>query len=253
MAEAAAAAGRAAGLEHDVAELGPAPGRAAVRLAVEDQPAADAGPERQHHDVSRSPRGARPAIPRSPRRWRRCRAPPAGRARSRIRSRRSTPSSGMFTDLSARPAAGRSARERRSRAPALPGSARCSSSTSESSSASSASCEEWSLGRSSRAPSEPSRETTAARIFVPPTSTPMTRDCSKTARVPYAAGCRRPAERSPTASTGAGARRAGCRPSGGPRNRRRGRRQSATAAATTAGPGRRRPPAARARSAGAAS
>ena len=28
-----------------------------------------------------------------------------------------------------------------------------------------------------------------ARIFVPPTSTPMTRDCSKAARVPYAAGC----------------------------------------------------------------
>ena len=48
-------------------------------------------------------------------------------------------------------------------------------------------------------------------------------------------------------------RRAGCRPSGGPRSRRRGRRPSATAAAATAGPGRRRPPAGRARSAGAAS
>ena len=86
----------------------------------------------------------------------------------------------MFTDLSARPARW-SIRDGIPKPSACTsGSARCSSSTIESSSSSSASCEECSLGRSTRAPSEPSRETTAARIFVPPTSTPMTRDCSKT-------------------------------------------------------------------------
>src|SRR5215211_4743092 len=55
------------------------------------------------------------------------------------------------------------------------------SSTIESSSDSSASSEDTSVARSTRASRRPSPATTAARIFVPPTSTPITRDRSKPA------------------------------------------------------------------------
>ena len=40
-------------LDHDVAELRRRTERAAVRATVEDQPAADAGAERQHDQVAR--------------------------------------------------------------------------------------------------------------------------------------------------------------------------------------------------------
>ena len=207
---AAAAAGRAVELDHDVAELGPAPGRAAVRLPVEDQAAADAGAEREHHDVAAPRARRRPATRRSPRRCRRCRSRPAGRAARASASRKSTPASGMFTDLSARAGAlvdPRRDAEAQRRHVGL-GAVQLLDQRVELG-------EQRVLrgdGRSdARAGRRASRRamTTAARIFVPPTSTPMTRDCSKTARVPYAAGCRRPAERSPTASTGAGAEGAG--------------------------------------------
>ena len=80
---AVALARRAVHLDHDVAELGAGAGRAAVELAAEDQPAADPGPDRQHHRVrlrlARRRRGARPAR----RRWRRCRRRPAARSARR--------------------------------------------------------------------------------------------------------------------------------------------------------------------------
>ncbi len=76
---AVALAGRAVGLDHDVAELGPGPGRAAVDLAVEDQPAADPGPDRQHHRCAASPGRRRRGTRRARRRCRRCRRRPAGR------------------------------------------------------------------------------------------------------------------------------------------------------------------------------
>jgi hypothetical protein len=46
---AVALTGRAVGLDHDVAELGPRPGRAAEDLTAEDQPPTDPGADRQHH------------------------------------------------------------------------------------------------------------------------------------------------------------------------------------------------------------
>ena len=55
---AVALAGRAVGLDHHVAELGPGAGRAAVDLAAEDQAAADPGADRQHHRVRLALRGA---------------------------------------------------------------------------------------------------------------------------------------------------------------------------------------------------
>jgi hypothetical protein len=57
----AAAARRAVEIDHDVAQLGAAPGGAAVRPPVEDQAAADAGAEREHDDVARAP--CRPCLP----------------------------------------------------------------------------------------------------------------------------------------------------------------------------------------------
>jgi len=131
--------------------------------------------------------------------------------------------------------------KRRSRAPAHPARARSSSSTSE------VELREQRVlrgmvarTREARAQRAVARETTAARIFVPPTVHPDgPATAPKTARVPYAAGCRRPAERSPTASTGAGpSEGAVCRPSGGPEkvcaaSEGRARRP----ATTTAGPG----------------
>ena len=55
---AVALAGRAVGLDHDVAELGAGAGRAAVDLAVEDQAAADPGADGQHHHVRLAAGGA---------------------------------------------------------------------------------------------------------------------------------------------------------------------------------------------------
>ena len=58
VARAVALAGQAVHLDHDVAELGAGAGRAAVDLAVEDQAAADPGPDRQHHRVVGAAGGA---------------------------------------------------------------------------------------------------------------------------------------------------------------------------------------------------
>ena len=58
VAGAVALAGQAVHLDHDVAELGAGTGRAAVDLAVEDQAAADSGPDRQHHRVVGAAGGA---------------------------------------------------------------------------------------------------------------------------------------------------------------------------------------------------
>src|SRR4051794_5346431 len=49
---------RAVVREDHVAELGARAGGPAVHLPVEDQPAADAGSERQHHEVIRAAAGA---------------------------------------------------------------------------------------------------------------------------------------------------------------------------------------------------
>src|SRR6266516_5066166 len=97
--------------------------------------------------------------------------------RSRIRSRKSTPASGMFTEATARP-------DRWSTRDGIPKPSAAisrlsrSSSTIASSPASSASCEEMSVGCTTSASISPCRSTTAASVFVPPTSTPMTRSAS---------------------------------------------------------------------------
>jgi hypothetical protein len=61
MASAGADAGSAAVVEDDVTQLGARADPSAVRPAVEDQPAADAGPERQQDEVGRS--AARSELP----------------------------------------------------------------------------------------------------------------------------------------------------------------------------------------------
>ena len=60
-------------VDHHVAELGAGAGRAAVELAVEHQPAADPGADRQQDEVAASPCRRRSGARRAPPCWRRCR------------------------------------------------------------------------------------------------------------------------------------------------------------------------------------
>ena len=78
-----ARAQRPVGIDLEVPDLGAEPVRAAQHLAAGDDPAADAGAERdeQHLGAARAPHRARAR--RRPRRWRRCRRPWAGRPRPR--------------------------------------------------------------------------------------------------------------------------------------------------------------------------
>ena len=233
----AAAAGRAARLDHDVAELGSAAGGAAVRAAVQDQAAADPGAEREHHDVPRPACGARP--PLGDRRGvavvveRDRQAVPLAhpvaqvdalerdvhgleRAARALVDPRRDPEAERLRHRALRGAAPRpSRRARRAARPARSAS----------------------LGRSMRAPERAVARDDRGEDLRPADVDPDDPRLLQNARVPYAAGCRHPAERSPTASTGAGARRAGCRRSAGPRSRRLAPRPTATGAAATAGPG----------------
>jgi hypothetical protein len=59
---AAAAARNSAVIEDHVAQLGAGSDRAAVGPAVEDQPAADPGSERQQHHVRRPPACSKPPL-----------------------------------------------------------------------------------------------------------------------------------------------------------------------------------------------
>ena len=70
---------------------------------VEDQPAADAGAERQHDHVARPLAPRRHATRRSRRRSRRCRSPHGKPNRSPINVRSGTSVSGMFTEETAVP------------------------------------------------------------------------------------------------------------------------------------------------------
>ena len=133
MARAVAAARRAAVLEHHVPDLGAGSDEAAVRLAVEDQPAADAGPEREHDHVVRAlpgadlplgDRGCVAVVVEGDRDWRT--APQRGRE-SRSRRAERAPSRRRG------PCAGRSSTGARSRSRATP-SPRSSSTISSSSS-----------------------------------------------------------------------------------------------------------------------
>ena len=75
--------------DHHVAELGAGPDPAAVGAPAEDQPAADAGAEREHDHVARAPPGAARATRRSRLRSRRCRSATGSpnRARHRVAER----------------------------------------------------------------------------------------------------------------------------------------------------------------------
>ena len=100
-----ALARRAVDVDRDVAELAGRADGAAVEAAVEDQAAADPGAEREHDHVLRT-RGPRRAGARRPqRRFRRSRSSTGTPKRAWSRSRRSTPASGMFTEVTARPGA----------------------------------------------------------------------------------------------------------------------------------------------------
>ena len=59
---AVALAARAVDLDHDVPSSAPRPDGAAVQLAAENQAAADAGPERQHHRLAGAARCAGPVL-----------------------------------------------------------------------------------------------------------------------------------------------------------------------------------------------
>ena len=122
------------------------------------------------------------------------------------------PRAGGSPPRSSARAAGRSARGCRSRAPQPPLLAR-SSSTSPSSAASSASSDEASAGRSSpRLDRAVAADHRAEGLRPAHVDADDPRAASTTAAwLPYAAGWRRPAERSRIASTAAGASRAGCR------------------------------------------
>ena len=91
--------------------------------------------------------------------------------------------------------------------PIAPAPSASSSSSSASSSTRSASWLDVGVWTSIVRPTVPSRASVPARIFVPPTSTPMTRSAA-TARLPYPASC--PLRRSRTGSTGAAGPRGGC-------------------------------------------
>src|SRR5947208_4107164 len=59
---AVALAGRPVQVDHGVTQLGPGADRAAVELVAQDQPAADAGPNGQHHRLAAAAGGARPVL-----------------------------------------------------------------------------------------------------------------------------------------------------------------------------------------------
>src|SRR5204863_4632357 len=100
--------------------------------------------------------------------------PTGNPCRACIRSRKSTPSSGMFTDATARPERW-SIRDGSPKPSAVTSAPSRTCSTTRSSWSSRASDEEVSVSDSRRRSMEPSGATTAASVFVPPTSTPMTR------------------------------------------------------------------------------
>ena len=154
----------------------PAPRAPRYGMTVQDQAAADARAEREHHEVPRPPPGAElplrdggdvavvvdehREVRGAPRGTPPDRCPQAARARSR--------------SPGARP--GRSATERRRRPPRrAPGSCRTASSRASRN----ACCDPCGVGRSSAAASDPSSETSPEAIFVPPTSMPITGRDSK--------------------------------------------------------------------------
>src|SRR5438874_1927454 len=99
---------------------------------------------------------------------------PTGRpCRCCILERKSTPSSGMFTEATARPVRW-SIREGRPKPSAATSCPTRRVSTTTSSALSNVSCEEMSVSYCLRDEIEPSGAIRAPRIFVPPTSTPMT-------------------------------------------------------------------------------
>ena len=89
----------------DVAELGAEAVGAAEDRAVDHHPAADAGAEREHHEMAARARRARAAPRRARRSWRRCRRTRARRGACPARRAAATPVSGMFTLVSTVPVA----------------------------------------------------------------------------------------------------------------------------------------------------
>ena len=195
-----AAAGLAAVREHHVAELSRRADRTAIHLPVEDEPAADARAEGEHHHVARSASGAdlplgerrRVRVVVDPDRQREPLAHPVAEVEIGERNvhGRDRPARALVDRRREARSRSRPLRQRAAPRPSRPAPASRSS---------------WDSGGSRAAPAgapiPPSRSTTPAAIFVPPTSTPIVRSSATWLR--YAAEW--PREKSPIAFIAAGA------------------------------------------------